>query len=58
MIQDHFLTLVLFSVLVALFFATLNHRDRRGFLISMAKTLGWMVVGSLALAFLMFWTGR
>jgi len=58
MIQDHFLTLVLFSALVALFFATLNHRDRRGFLISMAKTLGWMVVGSLALAFLMFWTGR
>ena len=45
MIQDHFLTLVLFSVLVALFFATLNHRDRRGFLKSMGKTLGWMVLG-------------
>ncbi len=58
MIQDHFLTLVLFSVLVALFFATLNHRERRGFLLSMAKTLGWMVAGSVALAFLMLWTGR
>jgi hypothetical protein len=58
MIQDHFLTLVLFSVLVALFFATLNHRDRRPFLISVAKTLGWMVVGSVALAFVMLWTGR
>ncbi len=58
MIQDHFLTLFLFSVLVALFFATLNHRDRRGFWISAGKTLGWMVLGSLALAYLMFWTGR
>lgn len=58
MIQDHFLTLVLFSVLVALFFATLGHRDRAGFLKSMGKTLGWMVLGSLALAFLMFWTER
>ncbi len=58
MIQDHFLTLVLFSVLVALFFATLGHRDRASFLKSMGKTLGWMVLGSLALAFLMFWTGR
>jgi len=58
MIQDHFLTLVLFSVLVALFFATLSHRDRASFLKSMGKTLGWMVLGSLALAFLMFWTGR
>ncbi len=58
MIQDHFLTLLIFSVLVGLFFATLNHRDRRGFLISLGKTLGWMVLGSLALAFLMYWTAR
>lgn len=58
MIQDHFLTLVIFSVLVALFFATLNHRERRGFLISVGKTLGWMVLGSLALAYFMLWTGR
>ena len=58
MIRDHFLTLVLFSVLVALFFATLNHRDRAGFWKSMGKTLGWMVLGSLALAYLMLWTGR
>jgi hypothetical protein len=57
-IQDHFLTLVIFSVLVALFFATLNHRDKRAFLVSMGKTLGWMVLGSLALAFFMLWTGR
>ena len=46
------------SVLVALFFATLNHRDRAGFWKSMGKTLGWMVLGSLALAYLMLWTGR
>jgi predicted membrane protein len=57
-IQDHFLTLVIFSVLVALFFATLNHRDRRGFFASLGKTLGWMVLGSLVLAFFMLWTGR
>ena len=53
MIADHFLTMVLFSVIVALFFATLYHRDRRPFLKSLLKTLGWMVLGSLAFAFLM-----
>ncbi len=58
MIRDHFLTLVLYSVLVALFFAFLNHRDRKGFLKSVGKTLGWMVLGSVALGFLMLWTGR
>jgi predicted membrane protein len=58
MIQDHFITLLVFSALVALFFATLNHRERRGFLKSVAKTLGWMVLGSLVLAYLMLWTAR
>lgn len=56
MIPDHFLSLVLFSGIVAVFFATLNHRERRPFVKSLLKTLGWMVLGSLALAFLMHWT--
>ncbi len=55
MVPDHFLSMLVFSVLVALFFAVLNHRDRRGFLKSVAKTLGWMVLGSLAFAYLMYW---
>lgn len=58
MLRDHFLTAAIFSVLVGLFFATLNHRDRRGFLISLGKTVGWMVLGTLALAYLMLWTSR
>ena len=57
-LRDHFLTLVLFSLLVALFFGVLNHRDRRGFIASVCKTLAWMVLGSLAFAYLMLWTGR
>ncbi|MEW5765625.1 MAG: hypothetical protein ACOYXN_13840 [Acidobacteriota bacterium] len=57
MLRDHFFSLLAFSALTALFFATLNHRDRRGFLLSVAKTLAWMVLGSLAFAYLMFWTG-
>ena len=56
MVPDHFLTLLAYSVLVALFFATLYHRERRPFLKSVAKTLGWMVLGSLAFAYLMHWT--
>ncbi len=56
MIRDHFVTMFLFSLLVALFFAALNHRDRKGFLKSTAKTLGWMVPGSLLFAWLMVWT--
>jgi len=55
-IADHFLSMVVFSVLVALFFATLYHRDRKRYIRSVAKTLGWMVVGSLAFAWLMAWT--
>ena len=45
MLNDHFITLILFSFLVACFFGVLNHRDRRGFLISAAKTMGRMVLG-------------
>lgn len=56
MVPDHFLTMLLYAVLVALFFATLYHRERRPFLKSVAKTLGWMVLGSLAFAYLMHWT--
>jgi hypothetical protein len=56
LIPDHFITMVLFSVIVALFFATMNHRGRGPFLRSLLKTLGWMVLGSLALAFLMHLT--
>ena len=58
MLRDHFLTAVLFSMLVGLFFATLNHRDRRGFLISFGKTMAWMVLGTIVLAYVMLWTGR
>lgn len=56
MIRDHFISLILFSVLVAVFFATLSHREKRTFVKSLLKTLGWMVLGSLALAFLMYGT--
>lgn len=56
--QDHFVSLLLFSVLVALFFATLNHRDKRSFWKSFGKTMAWMVLGSLAFAYLMLWTAR
>ncbi len=58
MLRDHFLTAFVFSLLVGLFFATLNHRARRGFLISLAKTMAWMVLGTLALAYIMLWTSR
>ena len=56
MIPDHFFTLLLFSVLVAVFFATLNHHDRASFLRSLLKTLAWMVLGSVGFSFLMLWT--
>jgi uncharacterized membrane protein len=56
MIPDHVLSMVVFSVLVALFFATVNHRDRAGFWKSAAKTFGWMALGSVAFAWLMYWT--
>lgn len=58
MLNDHFITLVLFSLLVACFFGVLNHRNMRDFSISIAKTMGWMVLGSVAFAYLMLWTGR
>ncbi|MGA9750326.1 MAG: hypothetical protein WBS54_00900 [Acidobacteriota bacterium] len=58
MLNDHFLSLVVFSLLVALFFATLNHRDSRGFWKSVGKTMAWMVVGSLLFAYFMLWTAR
>ena len=57
MIPDHFLTMVLFSVIVALFFATLYHRDAKSFRWSVIKSLLWMIPGSLAFTFLMYWTG-
>ena len=58
MLQDHFLTLFLFSVLVSLFFATMNHQDKRNFWKSFGKTMAWMALGSLAFAYLMLWTSR
>jgi len=57
MLRDHFLSLLAYSVLVALFFAVLYHREPGAMVRSAAKTLGWMVLGSLLFAFLMFWTG-
>lgn len=58
MLQDHFLSLLLFSALVSLFFATLYHTAPKAFLRSFIKTFSWMVLGSLAFAFLMVITGR
>lgn len=57
MLRDHFLSLLTYAVLVALFFAVLYHREPRALIRSAAKTLGWMVLGSLLFAFLMYWTG-
>lgn len=56
MVPDHFLSMVVYAVLVGLFFATLYHREQKPFLRSMGKSLGWMVLGSLAFAYLMHWT--
>jgi len=58
MLNDHFLSLLLFSVLVSLFFATLYHSTPKSFFRSFLKTFSWMVLGSLGFAFLMVITGR
>jgi len=58
MLQDHFISLLLFSLLVSLFFATLYHSTPRTFFRSFLKTFSWMVLGSLAFALLMTLTGR
>lgn len=57
-LQDHFISLLIFSILVSLFFATLYHSSPRTFLKSFLKTFSWMIAGSLAFAFLMFLTGK
>ncbi|MGC8762871.1 MAG: hypothetical protein ACP5VN_04460 [Acidobacteriota bacterium] len=57
MLRDHFLSLLAYSLLVSLFFAVLYHREPKAMALSAAKTLAWMVLGSLLFAFLMFWTG-
>ncbi|HNQ78939.1 MAG TPA: hypothetical protein PK747_00285 [Acidobacteriota bacterium] len=58
MLKDHFISLLLFSALVSLFFSTLYHSTPRKFLKSFLKTFSWMVLGSLAFAFLMLLTGK
>ncbi|MEJ2422746.1 MAG: hypothetical protein P8018_13780 [Acidobacteriota bacterium] len=58
MLADHMLSLLIFSFLVALFFATVLHRDRKSFIKSVLKTMGWMVLGALAFAWLMLWTAK
>ena len=58
MLRDHFVSMLLFSSLVSLFFATLYHSTPKPFLRSFLKTFSWMVLGSLAFAFLMVITGR
>jgi hypothetical protein len=58
MLEDHFLSLFLFSLLVSLFFANLYHSTPKTFFMSFLKTFLWMVLGSLAFAFLMIITGK
>lgn len=56
-LRDHFFTLLLFSFLVSLFFAALYRIDFKSGIKSFLKTFLWMVLGSLAFAYLMFLTG-
>jgi len=58
MLKDHFFTLFLFSFLVSLFFAALYRIDFKSGVKSFLKTFLWMVLGSLAFAYLMFFTGN
>ena len=52
--MDHFLLLVWHALLVAVFFAFLWRSDARGRKILFAKTFLIMVVGAMALGWLMF----
>lgn len=58
MLKDHFLTLLLFSFLVSLFFATLYRANFKSGLKSFLKTFLWMVLGSLAFAYFMLLMGN
>lgn len=54
MIRSHLVHLVLYSGLVAAFFAALVRRERRAQLRFFALTFAAMVGGALGLAYLMF----
>ncbi|MCX7829686.1 MAG: hypothetical protein N2445_01300 [Acidobacteria bacterium] len=57
MLNDHFFSLLIFSFLVSVFFAALYRSDFKSGVKSFLKTFLWMVLGSLAFAYLMFFTG-
>lgn len=52
--RSHLAHLLVYSTLVAVFFAVLVRRDRREQIKMFAWVSGGMVLGALALAFLMF----
>jgi len=51
---SHFLLMVLYSLLVSVFFAVLWRRDRRGQVVLFLQLFLGMVLGGLALAWLMY----
>jgi len=52
--MDHFLLLVWHALLVSVFFAFLWRSDTRGRRVLFLKTFGIMVIGAIALGWLMF----
>lgn len=52
--MSHFLLMVLYSLLVSVFFAVLWRRDRRGQVVLFLQLFLGMVLGGLALAWLMY----
>jgi len=51
---SHFLLMVVYSLLVSVFFAALWRRDRRGQVLLFLQLFLGMVLGGLALAWLMY----
>jgi hypothetical protein len=51
---DHFLIMTVYALLVSIFFAFLWRNERRERLLLFAKILGALIVGGLAVAWLMY----
>jgi hypothetical protein len=51
---DHFLIMVLYALLVSIFFSVLWANERRARLRLFAKIFGALIVGGLAVAWLMY----
>ncbi len=51
---DHFLIMTVYALLVSVFFAFLWRNDRRDRLMLLAKIFGALIVGGLAVAWLMY----